>query len=125
MSWPTTGGWPLPSFDQVSRTPVQELLASAPRTAADYPAITHGRSAQEYSEAYNHNSHLTDEVGVFRSDCQGCQRHFREAFGPDIAVLLLALTVTEPGDYRTICNTWLDALDQAEARVEPTEPEAP
>lgn len=50
----------------------------------DFPNINHGLTDVEYAKQHNHASHLSDVVGVFRSDCEGCQKHFAEAFGPVI-----------------------------------------
>jgi len=58
-------------------------------------SMMHGMDGAEYSREYNHSSHLSDEIGVFRSDCPACQRHFREAFGSSVQELLTCLATDE------------------------------
>lgn len=104
------GGPPVPSFDDNARGMPAGWHAGQ-FTTEPARSMMHGMDGPAYSREYNHATHLGDDVGVFRSNCPACQRHFREAFGPQIATLILRLGAVEPDQYREVVITWLADLE--------------
>jgi hypothetical protein len=81
--------------------------AMRPEPPVTLEATIYGMDRSDYMRKYPHSSHLADEVGVFNSQCESCQAHFREAFGEPIAALMTRLSeVTDHTYWPHVFNEW-------------------